>query len=134
MTTATQPHPDYPRPAGTEAYEPEWRHSPGGETHYRRFVSKKFPVFDGLTVVTGGLQMLQDDQPDGGECIVREIRISSSWSGGMLESQARRLAEVVIDAADYVADLEASDPSRNRPVRDGRRVDSRGHCHYRKLY
>ena len=111
MTTTTEPHPDLPRPAGTEAYEPEWHHSPGGETHWRRFASKTFPVFDGITVRTGGVQMLQDDQPDGGECIIREILIHSTWPGGMLESQARQLAQVVIEAADYVAALEASDPS-----------------------
>ena len=37
-----------PLPAGAEAYETEWHESPNGATHYRRFATKKFPVFDWL--------------------------------------------------------------------------------------
>jgi hypothetical protein len=112
MTTApitTAPHPDAPLPAEVEVYD-EWRTSPIG-VHYRKFATKPFPVFDWLTVETGGIQFV-----DGAEFIVRNVRVvGAEW---LLGSQARMLAQTLTGAADYVADLEArekaglSDPLR----------------------
>jgi hypothetical protein len=107
ITRTTTTHLDVPLPAGTEAYEEEWHHSPGGETHHRGFATKKFPVFDWpLTVWTGGIQFVQDDQPNGGVCVMRDVRIIGQ-AAPLLDSQARKLAQALVDAADYIAELEA---------------------------
>jgi hypothetical protein len=85
MTTTT--HPDVPLPAGVEFYE-EWHQSPNERTHYRRFATKKFPVFAWLTVHTGGTQLVQDD---GQVFVIRDVRIMSTWKA-MLGSQAQEVA------------------------------------------
>jgi hypothetical protein len=106
MTTTTHPHPDLPRPAGTEFYEPEWRRSPNGAAYFRRFASKKFPVFDGLTVQTGGVQLVTDD---GREFTLREMRIVGSVTS-LADFEALQLAQALTDATAYIAELQPGDP------------------------
>jgi hypothetical protein len=104
MTTTT--HPDMPRPAGTEFYEEEWHQSPNGAGHYRRFATKKFPVFDGFAVATGGTQLVQDD---GEAFVLRDVRVVGKPMAPLTKSQARQLALALIEAGNYVGELEAGD-------------------------
>lgn len=92
-----------PLPAGVEFYDGEWRQSPNG-SHYRRFASKKFPVFDWLTVWTGGTQILDEGQV----FVVRDIRVLGNTTS-LMDSQALEFARALTDAAAYVAEMSDSD-------------------------
>jgi hypothetical protein len=102
----TDPHPDLPRPAGTEFYEEEWHQSPSERGHYRRFATKKFPVFDWLTVRTGGIQFVLGD---GQTVVTREVSIMGTWGKPMLGSQAQEVVRALIAAATYIAELEEAE-------------------------
>ncbi|MFZ0719097.1 hypothetical protein [Mycobacterium sp.] len=100
ITHTTTTHPDVPLPDDVEFYEDEWHESPNGAGHYRRFAAKKFPVFDWLTVHTGGTQFVQDDA---GVFVVRDVRVL----GRSLDpSHALALAEALLEAAVYASGLE----------------------------
>jgi hypothetical protein len=102
-TTATVP--TSPLPAGADRCT-EWHPSEvtidGGQTHYRHFASKQFPAFGGVKVDTSGAQFMQND---GKEYILRDVQIVSTLKGGMTATQARQLAQAIIEAADYMEQL-----------------------------
>jgi hypothetical protein len=100
MTTTT--HPDVPVPTGTEAYEEEWNQSPNGAGHYRRFATKKFPVFDGFAVGTGGTQLVDDD---GAVFVLRDVRVVGKPMASLTKSQARQLALALIEAGNYIGEF-----------------------------
>jgi hypothetical protein len=70
-----------------------------------------FPVFDGLTVHTGGTQIVEDD---GQVYVLRDVRVLGPVIASLLDSQAREFARALTAAADYIAEMTAggilSDP------------------------
>lgn len=64
---------DIQPPAGWIAFEPHWRRSPNRCAWYRAFASQRFPVGEGITVDTGGTQLITDT---GDEFILRDIRVT----------------------------------------------------------
>jgi hypothetical protein len=94
-------HPDVPPPAGVEFCDPDWHQSPNVAGHYRRFATKKFPVFDRLTVHTGGIQFAQ---ADGEVFVMRDVRVVGS-AISLTDVQAHKFAQALIDAGDYIGEL-----------------------------
>jgi hypothetical protein len=97
-----------PLPAGAVTAD-RWHRKSEGYT--RKFQSKAFRVFRGLTVQTAGAQVLMDGEPH--PFTVRAITLSISGelvTGAPLwEHQARQFARALIAAADYIGEHSAVD-------------------------
>lgn len=60
---------------------------------------------------TGGIQFALEDKE---EYVLRDIRIVGSRTS-LLDSQARKFARALLEAADYIAEMEASDGGTGSP-------------------
>jgi hypothetical protein len=76
-----------------------------GDGYRRDFRSKAFPVFQGLTVRTGGVQVLMDGEEQPLTARTVTVIISRELVGfPLVETQARQFARALRDAADYIGD------------------------------
>jgi hypothetical protein len=96
-----------PLPADAASAD-RWHRKSEGYT--REFQSKAFRVFRGLTVRTGGVQVLMDGEPRPFTVRAITLSISGELVGAPLwEYQAREFAQALIDAADYISEHSAGD-------------------------
>lgn len=100
-----------PRPAGAVTVDAWHRVSDlAGEGYRREFRSTAFPVFQGLTVHTGGMQFLPDGERHPLTARTVTVSIRRDLLGASLaESQARQFAQALTDAADYIGQHSADD-------------------------
>jgi hypothetical protein len=103
-------------PAGAVSAD-RWHRKSEGYT--REFQSKAFRVFRGLTVRTGGEQVVMDGEPCPFTVRVITLYISGELVTGapLWEYQARDFARALIAAADYIEELAAVDNGEIRPAK-----------------
>lgn len=94
-------------PAGASHVE-NWRQSPNGHGVYRWFQGDEVAVCPGLTVTTGGVQILENGQAT----VVRTIGVQQGHPDVLTHlsrENAARLAEKLSEAAEEVGRLEECD-------------------------
>jgi hypothetical protein len=104
MTTTTA-QPQLPLPAGAINAD-DWHRLPHDQGHIRTFNGRTFPVTDWLRVRTGGVEIVDDS---GQRTIARQVRIDADSNLYMFHQGAVKLADALVEAAVYVAELERAD-------------------------